>query len=295
MRQFQDTKKFWGKEDGRQYFHFVHSFHKDENITEEQAAKITAELCEAAYPGFQAVVVPHHDKPDRIDVHVVGNSVSYMNGKKVHTTKKDIDKHKKICNDICRKYGFSVPEKGKNFYGKDLDPDTVISWKKDTYQTLKKEKLSKATKNSDIDMVKLVLALLDALLHARSLSDFIERMKRSMWNVAWSDKRKHITFESVETGRKFRATNLDKTYGAKFRFVFGQDFVLDKQHMEELLKVPEMDRERYYDAAYQELIKNVSVWVPDIDNKDKSRKTKTWQTKDSPKVWTPKKWNEPDR
>ena len=30
-------------------------------------------------------------------------------------TKKDIDKHKKICNDICRKYGFSVPEKGKNF------------------------------------------------------------------------------------------------------------------------------------------------------------------------------------
>ena len=280
-KQFQDTKEFWNNTGGRQYFHGIHSFHADEKITEEQAAELTAQLCEVIFPNHQAVIVPHHDK-DGIDVHIIVNSVSYLDGKKVHTSKKDLERHKEICNEICLQNGFSVPEKGKDFYGNDLNPDTVISWKKDTFQQLKKADPSHKAAETNIDMFKLVLLIIQALLRSRSIADFIEYMKRNSWKVTWTENRKHITFESTKTNRKFRTSNIDKTYGAKLRYVFGQDFILDKDHMKKMCETDLEHKTKLYGTRADKITNEVKVGIKDFPKEQE-------QPKDPQGTWIPAK------
>jgi len=263
FEEFQRTKRMWRKEKGRQYAHIIHSFHKDEKITEPKAVAVTAEIIAKCYPHHQAIIIPHHDK-GRIDVHVIINSVSSVDGRKIHTSKKDIEKQKRICNDICRSHFLSVPQKGKDFYGREHDSDMVISWKKDTYQTLTKQPFPEEPKDTNVDMIKLLFLVVENLLRARSIADFIQRMRRSMWKVTWKESKKHITFESMETKRKFRSGNLDKTYGRQFRQLFGESFVLDKEHMTKLLSMEPDKREQFYGRAYQELKKSVDpVYIPE--------------------------------
>ena len=63
------------------------SWHKDEQIILEQAFEFGKEFAEKWFQGFQTLVAVHKDK-DHIHCHLVTNSVSYEDGKKLHTTKK---------------------------------------------------------------------------------------------------------------------------------------------------------------------------------------------------------------
>lgn len=300
-KSFLHDKRKWNKIDGRQYVHADLSFHPDERPSNFELNEVAEAICNKVFYGRQ-VCYAIHNNTDHIHIHFMANSVSYRDGIKFHTTDKDLKRYHKQVAKILKEHNLHVPEKGKDFYGNDLDPNTVIAWNKNKYHTLKKAPLAKATPATEIDMVRLVLALLDALLYARSISDFIERMKRNMWKTTWSKSREHITFESMETGRKFRAANVGKTYGSKFKYVFGKDFELDKEHMEKLLKVPQKDRDRYFDAAYQELIKDIEKWTPDKTAPDpkkpekaKDPKSKTQpKKKDQPKE-NFKDWEPPDR
>lgn len=270
--EFQRTKKLWRKENGRQYAHIIHSFHKDEKIDERKAAAVTAEIIAKNYPNHQAIIIPHFDK-GRIDVHAIINSVNEVDGRKIHTTKKDIEKQKEVCNQICKAHYLSVPKKGKDFHGKNYDTDKVISWKKDTYQTLTRQFFPEDPKDTNVDMIKLLFLVIENLFYARNILDFIQRMKRNFWKVTWKENKKHITFESEKTGRKFRAANLDKTFPAQFKFVFGEDFVLDKEHMGELLSMEPERREQFYSKAYQELKESAEpAWLPESIQPEKPKR-----------------------
>ena len=54
-------------------------------------------------------------------------------------------------------------------------------------------------------------AVLKALENCISKEKFIEKMKQFGWNVNWTEKRKHITFQNQE-GKKVRDSNLFKTF-----------------------------------------------------------------------------------
>ena len=208
--------------------------------------------------------------------------------KKIHTSKKDLEKQKIICNNICKEYGLSVVKKGKNFYGEDRDQDDFTSWHKNTYRAIKSEPQDTPR---NIDILKLLVAILDALIQARSIFDFIERLRRAMWKVTWTPERKHITFESMETGRKFRASNLQKTFEPKFKYVFGEEFVLDKEHIENWVSTPIIDekeeiRERMEQRlveAEKEAKKEIAAWEdkqpkqPKIPTKPKKQKKYEWE------------------
>ena len=86
-RAFLEEKKVWDKDSGRMYAHNIISWHKDEQITLEQAFEFGKEFAEKWFQGFQTLVAVHKDK-DHIHCHLVTNSVSYEDGKKLHTTKK---------------------------------------------------------------------------------------------------------------------------------------------------------------------------------------------------------------
>lgn len=258
---FMKNKRLWHKETGRMYSHMMIAFHHDEKITPYEVSAVAHEFCEKTYPGHQALIVVHQDKK-HLHAHIVMDSVSYEDGSKIQTSKKDLIKQREICDDICRSHGLTVTKKGKDFYGHSRNSGDITSWKKNTYRTIKSEPLSAPQR---VDMLKLLIVLLDALLYARSISDFIERLKRAMWRVTWTPERKHVTFESMETGRKFSSSNLNRTFEPKFKYIFGDDFSLDKVHMEELFSMPPADFKQEKAAGVQEeLKKEIAAWNPKL-------------------------------
>ena len=90
-RAFLEEKKVWDKDSGRMYAHNIISWHKDEQITLEQAFEFGKEFAEKWFQGFQTLVAVHKDK-DHIHCHLVTNSVSYEDGRKLHNTKKDLER-----------------------------------------------------------------------------------------------------------------------------------------------------------------------------------------------------------
>ena len=79
------------------YAHNIISWHKDEQITPEQALEFGKEFAENWFSGFQTLVAVHKDK-DHIHCHLVTNSVSYEDGRKLHNTKKDLERMKQLTN-----------------------------------------------------------------------------------------------------------------------------------------------------------------------------------------------------
>ena len=202
-RTFLEEKKVWDKDSGRMYAHNIISWHKDEQITPEQALEFGKEFAENWFSGFQTLVAVHKDK-DHIHCHLVTNSVSYEDGRKLHNTKKDLERMKQLTNQMCRERGLTVVEKGKHFDGSQIEKGEVIAWSKDKYNLFRQQV-------TDSFVVDCAMAVLKALENCISKEKFIEKMKQFGWNVNWTEKRKHITFQNQE-GKKVRDSNLSKTF-----------------------------------------------------------------------------------
>ena len=202
-RTFLEEKKMWNKDTGRMYAHNIISWHKDEQITPEQAFEFGKEFAENWFSGFQTLVAVHKDK-DHIHCHLVTNSVSYEDGRKLHNTRKDLERMKQLTNQMCRERGLTVAEKGKHFDGSQIEKGEVIAWSKDKYNLF-------CQQVKDSFVADCAMAVLKALENCISKEKFIEKMKQFGWNVNWTEKRKHITFQNRE-GKKVRDSNLFKTF-----------------------------------------------------------------------------------
>ena len=202
-RTFLEEKKMWNKDTGRMYAHNIISWHKDEQITPEQAFEFGKEFAENWFSGFQTLVAVHKDK-DHIHCHLVTNSVSYEDGRKLHNTRKDLERMKQLTNQMCRERGLTVAEKGKHFDGSQIEKGEVIAWSKDKYNLFRQQV-------KDSFVADCAMAVLKALENCISKEKFIEKMKQFGWNVNWTEKRKHITFQN-QVGKKIRDSNLSKTF-----------------------------------------------------------------------------------
>ena len=202
-RAFLEEKKVWDKDSGRMYAHNIISWHKDEQITPEQALEFGKEFAENWFSGFQTLVAVHKDK-DHIHCHLVTNSVSYEDGRKLHNTRKDLERMKQLTNQMCRERGLTVAEKGKHFDGSQIEKGEVIAWSKDKYNLF-------CQQVKDSFVADCAMAVLKALENCISKEKFIEKMKQFGWNVNWTEKRKHITFQNQD-GKKVRDSNLSKTF-----------------------------------------------------------------------------------
>ena len=202
-RTFLEEKKMWNKDTGRMYAHNIISWHKDEQITPEQAFEFGKEFAENWFSGFQTLVAVHKDK-DHVHCHLVTNSVSYEDGRKLHNTRKDLERMKQLTNQMCRERGLTVAEKGKHFDGSQIEKGEVIAWSKDKYNLF-------CQQVKDSFVADCAMAVLKALENCISKEKFIEKMKQFGWNVNWTEKRKHITFQNQD-GKKVRDSNLSKTF-----------------------------------------------------------------------------------
>ena len=202
-RTFLEEKKMWDKDSGRMYAHNIISWHKDEQITPEQALEFGKEFAENWFSGFQTLVAVHKDK-DHIHCHLVTNSVSYEDGRKLHNTRKDLECMKQLINQMCRERELTVAEKGKHFDGSQIEKGEVIAWSKDKYNLFRQQV-------KDSFVADCAMAVLKALENCISKEKFIEKIKQFGWNVNWTEKRKHITFQNQD-GKKVRDSNLSKTF-----------------------------------------------------------------------------------
>lgn len=85
-----------------------------------------------------------------------------------------------------------------------IEKGEVIAWSKDKYNLFRQQV-------KDSFVADCAMAVLKAMENCTSKEKFIEKMKQFGWNVNWSEKRKHITFQNQD-GKKVRDSNLSKTF-----------------------------------------------------------------------------------
>lgn len=237
-RSFLDEKKLWHKDEGRMYLHTVLSFHAEEQISPEQVLEFGKAWAEKVYPDHQSVLAVHRDK-GHLHCHIVTNSISFIDGHKINVSRKDLQRGKDLCNEMCRERGLTVAEKGKHFDGREIEQGELHAWSKDKFNLLQND-----TKKSFV--AECGMAVLDALDKSVSREDFIKRMKEAGWNTTWKDSKKHVTFMDQE-GHKVRGSNLEKTFGipaTKEGLV--NEFARQNEARREADRAESAELERYY-------------------------------------------------
>ena len=202
-RDWLSEKQLWEKDSGRMYVHNVISFHKDEQVTPEQVLEIGKAFAERFFSGHQYLIAVHQDR-DHLHCHIVTNTVSYLDGKKLHQTKKDLEKQKEFTNQLCLSLGLSVAEKGKHFDGSAIEAGEITAWNKDKYNLL----INDSRKSF---VAECALSILDAVPLSANREDFISAMEERGWSVQWEDSRKHIVFRDRD-GNKVRDTTIEKAF-----------------------------------------------------------------------------------
>lgn len=182
------TKNQFGKTDGRMFYHIDQSFSPDEKITPELAHKIAVEFAREQFIGYEVLVGTHVDA-HHIHSHFVVNSVSFEDGRKYHSGKKNIQRLRAASDELCRKYGLSVietPGKGLEKMGtrEYRSADKGESWK-----------------------INLMATINIGMTRAKTKEDYLRFMEAHGYQVTWADTRKYITY-TTPTGKKCRDNKL---------------------------------------------------------------------------------------
>lgn len=196
-------KRLWNKDSGRMYAHNIISFHKDEQILPRQVFEIGQEFADHFFSRHQYLIGVHQDK-DHLHCHIVTNSVSYIDGHKLHQTKKDLKRQKEYTNHLCLERGLTVAEKGHHFDGSRIEQGEIMAWNKDKYKLL----INDSKKSFVADCA---ISILEVLPQSCNREEFISGMEARGWSVRWQDSRKHITFQNKH-GEKVRDSNIEKTF-----------------------------------------------------------------------------------
>ena len=103
---FLSTKDVFGKNDGRQAYHFILTFGSDESVTEALVQKITEKFMEQYFPAddHDWTAAVHNDK-EHMHVHIIFNSVNRNTGYKYRYENGDWeDQIQKIVDKLCSEY-----------------------------------------------------------------------------------------------------------------------------------------------------------------------------------------------
>ena len=173
--EFEIVKSRFNKSGGRNYYHVIQSFAPDDDLTPEEAHDIGMELA-CFFNSFQVLVVTHTDR-GHLHNHLVVNSVSHADGKKLHTSRDDLLRVKTYSNKLCARRGLSTTETKSGWYRFD-------KWKDE-----------------------LVRVALMAVALSETREGFIEYMENHGYGVRWNPDHKYITF-TTPNGKRVRDNKL---------------------------------------------------------------------------------------
>lgn len=199
------TKKIWGKTDGRSYDHYVQSFAPEEKISPEEAHVIAVEWAKQEFQDFEVVVATHTDA-HHLHSHILVNTVSYLDGHKIHTSAAWLDQAKRCSDKICRSHGLTVTRKGYDFDGFKRNAPTI--WSKDVYYLLERARRGEIRSY----VYDLFAQVSYARTHSHSREEYIDNLTSRGISVRWSDSRKDITYMDAD-GHRIRSSRLEKITG----------------------------------------------------------------------------------
>lgn len=199
------TKRIWGKTDGRSYDHYVQSFAPDEDISPEEAHTIAVDWATQEFPNYEVVVATHTDTR-HLHSHVLVNSVSYVDGHKIHTSAAWLEQAKRGSDKICREHGLSITKKGYDFDGFKRTAPTI--WLKNDYHLMERARRG----GFDSYVYDIYAKVREARAHSASREEYISRLASQGISVRWTDTRKDITY-SDQNGHRIRNSRLEKITG----------------------------------------------------------------------------------
>jgi len=204
LKEMTQTKMDFGKEDGRSYTHLIQSFRPGE-VGPREAHDIGLELAKE-FKGHQVLVSTHKDRK-HIHNHFVINSVSFIDGKKLHTSKGDLRHLKERNNDICRVRGLSTIDKPFRSF----------------YLSMGEYKL--AEKGESLWKEQLRGAIDEAKLNSKNLLEFGNYL-RDNFNINLKIQNKNISYKHPDKQKFTRGKMLGNAYtkgGVNFYFYNGRD------------------------------------------------------------------------
>ena len=191
-QQFIITKKRFEKEDGIQAWHGYLSFDQNE-VTPEMAQAIGMEFVQKVWgERFQAIVTTHLNTK-HLHCHYVINSVSFVDGVKMHDEEKAWIHFSKIADEICREHGLSTIENPMRNHQSE-------------YFTMK-ERAGIPTRKSIIKQ-----AVDKAIASSRSLGEFCDYMENMGYQYNLSQNRKYWTVTAPGWERPMRLYRLGEDY-----------------------------------------------------------------------------------
>ena len=190
LSEMQLTKERYRKTDGRQYYHFVQSFAETDDLTPQEAHAIALELARREFPSFEVLVATHIDT-DHLHSHLIVNSVSFQDGRKLHQSAADLQAHRLVSDEICVAHGLDIlPPPEKQVKQKRMGTRE--------YRSAAKGESWKFRLMNTIDQ---------CMRYAETKDEFISLMESEGYQVRWTDSRKNITYTTPE-GMKCRGDRL---------------------------------------------------------------------------------------
>lgn len=190
------TKRLYKKTDGRMFYQFIQSFDPAEEVTPGEVHAIGLELAQRLFPEYEVVVATHVDT-EHLHNHLIVNSVSCANGRKLHQNAADLQRQRQVNDEICMAHGLGV-----------LEPPQKHSQKKQMrpgeYRSAVRGESWKFQLMNTVDQ---------CMKRARTRADFIREMERRGYQVRWEETRKSITYTTPK-GKKCRD---DRLHEDKYR------------------------------------------------------------------------------
>lgn len=197
--QMQQTKVYYNKMNGRQYKHYVLSFANNE-IKVDDAKNYAKKLAQKCFGNRFEVAVGLHvnSAGKKIHAHIVVNSVSFIDGRKLHFSKNDLENFKLINDQIAKKYGLKVIDRSKDAVKARGRPQM--------YSQREYQQFCKKTKESWL--AQCAVAVHKTLQNnPEDFVDFAEQMQAKGWLA--QARGKNITFVNLaDKNKKVRANTL---------------------------------------------------------------------------------------
>ena len=188
--EMQLTKEQFHKTDGRQYYHFVQSFGEQDGLMPQELHAMGLELAKREFPDFEVLVATHVDTAHPHN-HLVVNSVSFQDGRKLHQSAADLQAHRLASDQICIAHGLEIlPPPQRRVRQKRMGTRE--------YRSAAKGQSWKFRLMNTIDQ---------CMRCAATREDFISLMESNGYQVRWTDGRKYITY-TAPGGMKCRDDRL---------------------------------------------------------------------------------------
>lgn len=192
------TKKEFNKETGRQYQHYVLSFGVNDNITPHEAMNYAERHAKECFGDrFEVFLAVHQDSAgEKLHVHYVVNSVSFIDGKKIQTSNQDYDNFKNINDQIAKEHGLKI-----------IDRDPVAVKERGRAQLYDQREYQSYIRGKSEILTGCSASVLKVLERKpENFECFKDEMKKMGWETQLRGK--NIVFKNCDTQQRIRANTL---------------------------------------------------------------------------------------